>query len=107
MPRRCARTPPPTRPARGSRACSRAGAACCRSSRSPFDFAAIACPVMLVWGTRDHMVPHRGARVLTGAHPATRLELLDGCGHCPQLEMPERLGELLAGFPEPALALAA
>jgi pimeloyl-ACP methyl ester carboxylesterase len=74
---------------------------------SPFDFAAIACPVMLVWGTRDHMVPHRGARVLTEAHAATRLELLDGCGHCPQLEMPERLADLLAGFPGPALALAA
>jgi pimeloyl-ACP methyl ester carboxylesterase len=74
---------------------------------SPFDFAAIACPVMLVWGTRDHMVPHRGARVLMDARPATRLELLDGCGHCPQLEMPERLADLLAGFPAPGLALAA
>ena len=31
---------------------------------------------------------------------------LDGCGHCPQLETPGRLLELLAGFPEPALAAA-
>jgi pimeloyl-ACP methyl ester carboxylesterase len=73
----------------------------------PFDFAAIACPVLLVWGTRDHMCPHRGARVLTAALPATRLELLDGCGHCPQLEMPGRLVDLLAGFPEPAALAAA
>src|SRR5688500_4826543 len=27
----------------------------------PFDFEAIECPVLLVWGTRDRMVPHSGA----------------------------------------------
>jgi pimeloyl-ACP methyl ester carboxylesterase len=72
----------------------------------PFDFAAIACPVLLVWGTRDHMCPHRGARVLSEALPGALVELIDGCGHCPQLEAPGRLLELLAGFPEPALAAA-
>jgi pimeloyl-ACP methyl ester carboxylesterase len=72
----------------------------------PFDFAAIACPVLLVWGTRDHMCPHRGARVLSEALPRALVELIDGCGHCPQLEAPGRLLELLAGFPEPALAAA-
>jgi pimeloyl-ACP methyl ester carboxylesterase len=72
----------------------------------PFDFSAIACPVLLVWGTRDHMCPHRGARVLTEALPATQVALIEGCGHCPQLEAPERLLELLVGFPEPALAAA-
>jgi pimeloyl-ACP methyl ester carboxylesterase len=72
----------------------------------PFDFAAIACPVLLVWGTRDHMCPHRGARVLGEALPGARVELIDGCGHCPQLETPGRLLELLTGFPEPAMAAA-
>jgi pimeloyl-ACP methyl ester carboxylesterase len=72
----------------------------------PFDFAAIACPVLVVWGTRDRMCPHRGARVLSEALPGALVRLLDGCGHCPQLEAPERLLELLAGFPEPALAAA-
>ena len=75
-------------------------------AKPPFDFAAIACPVLLVWGTRDHMCPHRGARLISEALPSARVELLDGCGHCPQLEAPERLLELLAGFPEPALAAA-
>jgi pimeloyl-ACP methyl ester carboxylesterase len=73
----------------------------------PFDFAAIACPVLLVWGTRDHMVPHRGARVLIDAVPSARLELIDGCGHCPQLEAPGVLLDLLAGFPVPAALAAA
>jgi pimeloyl-ACP methyl ester carboxylesterase len=72
----------------------------------PFDFAAIACPVLLVWGTRDRMCPHRGARLLSEGLPGARVELIDGCGHCPQLEAPERLIELLAGFPKPALAAA-
>jgi pimeloyl-ACP methyl ester carboxylesterase len=72
----------------------------------PFDFPAIACPVLLVWGTRDRMCPHRGARVLSEALPGARVELIDGCGHCAQLEAPERLLALLAGFPEPALAAA-
>jgi len=72
----------------------------------PFDFAAIACPVLLVWGTRDHMCPHRGARVLREALPGALVELIEGCGHCPQLEAPGRLLELLAGFPAPVLAAA-
>jgi pimeloyl-ACP methyl ester carboxylesterase len=66
---------------------------------APFDLAAIACPVMLVWGTRDRMVPHTGARVVLDALPATRGELIEGCGHCPQIEATEQLLELLLEFP--------
>ena len=53
---------------------------------APFDLAAVACPVLLVWGTRDRMVPHSGARVVLDALPETRVELIEDCGHCPQLE---------------------
>jgi pimeloyl-ACP methyl ester carboxylesterase len=35
--------------------------------------------------------------------PGTRVELIEGCGHCPQLEATSRLLELLIGFPEPVL----
>jgi pimeloyl-ACP methyl ester carboxylesterase len=65
---------------------------------APFDLAAIACPVLLVWGTRDRMVPHTGARVVLDALPATRVELIEGCGHCPQLEATGQLLELLLEF---------
>lgn len=64
----------------------------------PFDFTQVECPVMLVWGTRDRMVPHAGARLLLDALPDTRVELIDGCGHCPQLEATENLRELLLDF---------
>jgi pimeloyl-ACP methyl ester carboxylesterase len=66
---------------------------------SPFEFERVRCPVLLVWGTRDRMVPHTGARILIEALPHTHVELLDGVGHCPQLEATERLLELLLPFP--------
>ena len=66
---------------------------------APFDLAAIACPVLLVWGTQDRMVPHSGARVVLGALPETRVELIEGCGHCPQLEATAELLALLLAFP--------
>jgi pimeloyl-ACP methyl ester carboxylesterase len=66
---------------------------------APFDLAAVECPVLLVWGTRDRMVPHSGARVVLDALPATRVELIEGCGHSPQLEATEQLLELLRSFP--------
>jgi pimeloyl-ACP methyl ester carboxylesterase len=71
---------------------------------APFDLVAIDCPVLLVWGTRDRMVPHSGSRVVLDALPGTRVELIEGCGHCPQLEATGRLLELLIGFPEPVRA---
>jgi pimeloyl-ACP methyl ester carboxylesterase len=66
---------------------------------APFDLAAVGCPVLLVWGTRDRMVPHTGARVVLDALPATRVELIEGCGHCPQIEATGALLELLLEFP--------
>jgi pimeloyl-ACP methyl ester carboxylesterase len=68
-------------------------------AEAPFDLAAVECPVLLVWGTRDRMVPHSGARVVLDALPGTRVELLEGCGHSPQVEATDRLLELLLGFP--------
>lgn len=66
--------------------------------RDPFDLERIGCPVLLVWGDRDRMVSHRGATRITEALPGTTYELLDGCGHCPQLEAPERLIAALLDF---------
>jgi pimeloyl-ACP methyl ester carboxylesterase len=66
---------------------------------APFDLAAIACPVLLVWGTRDRMIPHTGARVVLDALPTTRVELIQGCGCCPQVEAIGELLELLLAFP--------
>jgi pimeloyl-ACP methyl ester carboxylesterase len=66
---------------------------------APFALERVACPVLLVWGERDRMVTHRGARLVTEALPDTTYALLDGIGHCPQVEAPERVADLLAEFP--------
>ena len=71
------------------------------------DLAAIPCPVLLVWGDRDRLVSHRGAQVVLEALPSTRVELLTGVGHCPQIEAADRVLELLLEFPGEPLARAA
>jgi pimeloyl-ACP methyl ester carboxylesterase len=63
--------------------------------RDPFDFGAIRCRVQLVWGDCDRLVFHRGAQRLLAAVPASRLELIERCGHSPQIERPDRVVELL------------
>jgi pimeloyl-ACP methyl ester carboxylesterase len=55
-------------------------------------------PVLLVWGDRDRMVPHRGSRRVIDALPETTYELLEGVGHCPQVEAPDDLYALLCEF---------
>ncbi len=59
----------------------------------------IACPVLLVWGRDDVMVFQTGADRVLDAAPEARLVTIDDCGHCPQIEAPDRLAELLLEFP--------
>jgi pimeloyl-ACP methyl ester carboxylesterase len=68
-------------------------------STAPFDLGGIDCPVMLVWGTRDREIPHTRARIALDQLPTTHVELIEGCGHYPQLEATGRLLELLLPFP--------
>jgi pimeloyl-ACP methyl ester carboxylesterase len=72
----------------------------------PFHLDRVGCPVMLVWGQRDRMVSPQGVERVVAALPDTRVELLADCGHCPQIELPERLAELLMGFPRARSAAA-
>jgi pimeloyl-ACP methyl ester carboxylesterase len=61
----------------------------------PFRLDEIRVPVLLIWGDRDRMVPHRGAREVVAAQPRTEVVLLEGVGHCPQVEAPDRVDALL------------
>jgi pimeloyl-ACP methyl ester carboxylesterase len=73
--------------------------------RDPFRLQLIRCPLLVVWGERDRMVLSSGAERLAEAIPDARVELIPRCGHCPQIEEPDLLAELLAEFPEvPAAA---
>jgi len=75
--------------------------------RSPYAFDRIDTRVLLVWGDKDRLVFHRGAERLLDAVPDSRLELLTGIGHCPQVEAPDQLTELLLAFSVGAAATAA
>lgn len=70
--------------------------------RDPFRLDSIRCPVLLVWGRDDRMVFQTGAERVLDAVAGARLEVIEDCGHCPQLECPERLLELVLDFPRSA-----
>lgn len=56
-----------------------------------FDMVAtIACPALIVQGDRDRLVRLANARALAAARPDWELEVIEGVGHVPQLEAPER-----------------
>ncbi len=67
--------------------------------REPYNLGWITCPVLVVWGDRDRMVNPSGARRILREVANARSVLIRGCGHCPQIERPERVAELLAEFP--------
>jgi pimeloyl-ACP methyl ester carboxylesterase len=64
-------------------------------STAPFDLIGIRCPVLLVWGARDRMLPHTDARMALDSLPTTQVQLIEGAGHHPQIEATARLLELL------------
>jgi pimeloyl-ACP methyl ester carboxylesterase len=64
----------------------------------PFELERVRVPTLMVWGGHDAMVPRTGAQKLLDAVPGSRLELLDACGHCPQVEDPRRLTDLVLDF---------
>src|SRR5215218_2623480 len=57
-------------------------------------------PSLIVWGDRDPIIPVRHGEAAHDAMPGSRLELLKGAGHFPQLDDPHRLGGILTSFVE-------
>jgi pimeloyl-ACP methyl ester carboxylesterase len=64
----------------------------------PFRMERVSCPVLLIWGDRDRMTPISGAEPILAGIKEARLERLEGYGHCPQLEAPDRICELVEEF---------
>ena len=59
----------------------------------------IECPVRIVWGTDDRILPwpSAAARFHERVPTAEWIEL-EGVGHCPQLDVPAETAELVLGF---------
>jgi pimeloyl-ACP methyl ester carboxylesterase len=58
-------------------------------------------PLLVLWGRHDRMVPVEHGRALADAVAGARLEVLQACGHCPQVERPDLLLPLLERFLHP------
>jgi len=64
------------------------------------DVERITCPVRVVWGTEDTILPwpSTAARYLHEWLPHADWVELDGVGHCPQLDVPLETAQLILGF---------
>jgi pimeloyl-ACP methyl ester carboxylesterase len=68
----------------------------------PLDLESVDCPVMFVWGDRDRAAIWRSNHdhLLKAAQraPHGHSEVIPGCGHMPQLELPDELFRLIDAF---------
>jgi pimeloyl-ACP methyl ester carboxylesterase len=64
------------------------------------DVERIECPVRIVWGTEDELLPwpSAAARYREDWLPHADWVELDGVGHCPQLDVPLEAAQLILGF---------
>jgi pimeloyl-ACP methyl ester carboxylesterase len=64
-----------------------------------FDAEKVTCPVRIVWGTADELLPwpESGVR-FRNELPQADWVVLDGVAHCPQLDVPLEAAELILGF---------
>ncbi|MFN8113388.1 MAG: alpha/beta hydrolase [Solirubrobacterales bacterium] len=86
---------------RGAAACAGAAAliAGAQDEGWPLDVERISCPVRIVWGTDDRILPWPGAAAgFREALPQADWVVLDGIGHCPQLDVPAETADLIEGF---------
>jgi len=60
----------------------------------------ITCPTRIVWGAADRLLPwpRAAAQYCRAWRPHADWVLLDGVGHCPQLDVPLEAAQLILGF---------
>jgi pimeloyl-ACP methyl ester carboxylesterase len=65
----------------------------------PLEVGRITCAVRIVWGTDDLLLPWPAAAVrYRELLPRADWVVLDGIGHCPQLDVPAEAAELIIGM---------
>lgn len=55
-------------------------------------------PTLVIWGSKDRLVPLATVRRATAALPNARLEVIHHCGHMPIIEQPETTVALMRAF---------
>lgn len=61
-------------------------------------YLAEALPSLIVWGSDDPIIPARHGEIAHEAMPGSRLELIAGAGHFPQVTHPVKVARALAEF---------
>jgi pimeloyl-ACP methyl ester carboxylesterase len=56
------------------------------------------CPVMMITGANDGLIPAQHANAFGRAVPHARVHVLDRCGHYPQVELSSRFNALVSEF---------
>jgi pimeloyl-ACP methyl ester carboxylesterase len=86
----------------GVASCSAASALIDHAYREGWNLEAekISCPVRIVWGTDDRLLPwpSAAARFRNDWLPHADWVELHGIGHCPQLDIPLETAQLILGF---------
>jgi len=60
--------------------------------------ASLRVPTLLVWGSEDVLVPLAVGEHWVGRIPGAELVVLEGAGHNPQIEVPDRFSEIVLAF---------
>jgi pimeloyl-ACP methyl ester carboxylesterase len=58
----------------------------------------VLAPTLVVWGAEDRVVPRSCAERYAEAIPHARLQVIEGCGHCVDMERPTELLSLIEQF---------
>ena len=65
----------------------------------PLDPERVTCPLRIVWGAEDRLLPWpTAAERHRAAFPHADWVVLDGVGHCPQLDVPLETAQLILGL---------
>jgi len=59
---------------------------------------AVQAPTLLLWGDQDQEVPRSAMEIMAGQIPQARFIVLEGAGHFPFLDAPEKFGRILKEF---------
>ncbi len=58
----------------------------------------VRAPALIIWGDRDREVPRSSMEIMARRIRGARLEVLEGAGHFPYIDMPDRFAHLVRGF---------
>src|SRR5439155_3104586 len=58
----------------------------------------VSAPTLLLWGQDDRLVPPAYADEFVRRLPGAGLQTVDGCGHAPQLEQPNKVAQMVREF---------